>query len=408
MKKILSYTLVSFFYIQNLFASSPSHLEFDSDPNRLKAVLSQILDGVDINVDKENGKVVLTGVQDKITSALAKLRDFDGLRKVLLPVRSDASITSVRAMPINSWDDFVSAVGIDRSVHSLFNTSAECVKDHNVQFIIVTQTTFNRRMVQPYLDSLHESSPFFVWARKNVKEFIRQEQNETVINYGLLREFLYLNADTTKEGTATFSIQNIVKTLVATVSGNVALQPTGVEGKYRVQTLSLGESFDTRDVVLELMIDNSSSMGGSSIDFVNSKLPVLFDIVKRNLLDSQFITILLKSFNEELRNEGTYVITSSGQLPNLPKITTTGGTDLTLIESLLTEKATQRKLGLAFTDGEHTSSKSSLTASIARMKSLVQTGKFAQARLCKVGGYSSTYFIEVAEIFGGVILQKEM
>jgi hypothetical protein len=403
MKRILLFTILALLYTQESISSfSNNNNLLDPDANRLRSVLCDMLP--DVRVDINGDQVELTGQQPAVDAAIAKLRDFPGLRAILLPPNKSKSL-AVKAKDVKSWDDFLEAAGVDESANELFNTKAECVTDKDGVFTISTPSKFNQRMVQPYLDSLHESSPFFVWARTNVKGFVVQQVQQTSIHYGLMREFLYLQAETSaiadsSEITSRFSTQNAVKTMVAAVNGYVALKSVG-EGQYQVQTMSLGEAFDTRSTTLEIMVDNSGSMSGEPISFVNAQLPVLLAQAAGALSNREALTVRIKCFNNKTEDVATVVIKNGEAIPRIPYIDTEGSTDLTLIEPLLEESNHERKMVIAFTDGDHTANKDLLTASIARMHNLIRTGKIAQARLCKVGTTKSDYFARVAAIFGG-------
>ncbi len=406
MKRIITSALLAMLLNQESSASN-NNSNNDSvpggDENRLRSVLAEILPNVHVGI--LGHEVKLTGTERAIDEAIAKLRDFQALREVLLPMNNSKSLAVAKAKDVKNWDDFLDAAGVDLSLNQLFNTKANCVSDVNGSLIVETITKPNQRMFQAYLDSLQESSQFFAWARTNVPNFVVQHADRTTIHYGILSDFLYLHTDALPledrdEAIATFSTQNVVKSLVAAVSGNMALKAVA-NGQYRVQAISLGERYDVRVGTLEIMVDRSTSMANAPISFVNRQLPILLDNAKKALSDGESLKIRLKAFDHQVEDIGTYFLRKNEMLPRIPEIPVRGETDLTLIEPLLNELDNERKLVIAFTDGEHTMQSKNLPDSIARMRKLVATGKFAQVRLCKVGQLKSTYFDQVAAIFGG-------
>ncbi len=85
-------------------------------------------------------------------------------------------------------------------------------------------------------------------------------------------------------------------------------------------------------------------------------------------------------------------------------ITTTGGTDLTKVgERLRLSSSDERKVVVAFTDGEHASN-SDLNTSLSSLSTLQHEGCFAQPYFCRVGlpsGNNNSYFSKISDIFAG-------
>ncbi len=258
-----------------------------------------------------------------------------------------------------------------------------------------------------YIEALQDKSQFFHWACQNVRGFLEGDDTKTVIHYALLSEFLYLEpintlskVDDSEDFSILFSSQSVLKHLLAAVCGAVALVPEE-KGNYSVKTISLGDKPSYTTAILEILVDKSYSMCGNSIRTVNREIPEFLRALQETLPVGVFVTVHLKAFDDQIDDVATFDIGRDTVLPILDPIKVRGGTDLTLIEDSLLTKENERKVLVAFTDGNHQSS-SNLTTSMEKMRVLVRSGKpFAKPKLCKVGGKSNDFFEEVADIFGG-------
>lgn len=413
MTKIFRNLLIFLTFTQGLFATSSDFVgsstdsEQQSNKNQLRRVLSELLPKVRVELNEDDTQVTLTGTPDNLESARKVLQNYDTIRSTLIPTGKAANLTTATLSPLESWDQFMLAVGIAPELNNLFDTKAECTHDDGERFTIVTESSYNGRMVTAYVDSLHENSAFFAWARRNVPNFIEQNQSRTSICYGLLRDFLHLEAGEIAEessdsdnATLVLDAQNVLKNMIAAVSSNVALKPTSDPKRFSVHTLSLGEGYNARSATLKLILDKSGSMHGNPISFVNDALPKVLAIVQNTLKSGQAIDVEIETFNEHKTLVGTYVLTPQGRIPSLAPIQASGATNLTLILPSLTAEENEEKLVVAFTDGDHTSTKS-LKVGIANLKRTVRTKPFARARLVKVGGSESDFFKAVSDILGG-------
>ena len=67
----------------------------------------------------------------------------------------------------------------------------DAAQDTTSELRIPIDTGFNRGIAKLYVDLLKEKSAFFNWAYTNIKEFVREDDNQLIISYGLLNDFLY-------------------------------------------------------------------------------------------------------------------------------------------------------------------------------------------------------------------------
>ncbi len=210
-------------------------------------------------------------------------------------------------------------------------------------------------------------------------------------------------ASSLDHSTVSFEEQNFLKYLIAAVSGPVVLRELE-DGSYAVNTLSLGDgSGRSFESVLEIVVDQSVSMNGMPINFVNQQLPVLLQRIKDALPKGKKIKVRITGFHENRLNHGAYMIQPDQNLPMLASLSANGrSTDLTCIEpSLYLEGDDQRKTVVAFTDGVHNLGQEKLNQSFCCIESKVRTGKFAQPMLVAVGTNLGDYFNQISEITGG-------
>ena len=404
MFKIIRYLLCVACFIAPSFASEL----IDEDRNQLEETLSDLFGGkVSVRVDEEQSTVRFLGTEENVKEALLKLGNFDFLRTQFLPVDRRVGYTQASHESIDSWTNFIKANGINPKELDMFNISSDRIIDTGGVVTFATGSSLDRGFVELYIEALRDKSQFFRWACQNVHGFLGGSDTKTVIHYALLSEFLYLEPkkslakeDNSEDFSVLFSSQSVLKHLLAAVCGDVALVPEDDEN-YSVKTLSLGDKPSYTTATLEILVDKSYSMVGRPISTINDAIPQFLKELQKTLPVGVFVTVHLKAFDDKLDNVATFKIGRNTVLPILDPIEVRGGTDLTLIEDSLVTKGNERKVLVAFTDGEHQSS-SNLNTSMGKMRDLVISGKpFAKPKLCKVGGESSGFFEEAASIFGG-------
>lgn len=404
MFKIIRYLLCVTFLISPLYAS-----EFgDEDHNQLEETLSVLFGKkVSVQVDEKQNTVRFLGTEENVKEALSKLENFDFLRTQFLPVDRRVGDTQASAEPIETWTSFIKANGINPKELDMFNILSNRIVDAKGVVTFETESSLDRGFVKLYIEALQSKSQFFHWACQNVHGFLGGNDTKTVVHYALLSEFLYLEpqeslsqVDNSDDFSVLFSSQRVLKHLLAAVCGDIALVPEDDEN-YSVKTLSLGDKPSYTNAVLEILVDRSYSMDGRPIATINREIPQFLKALQKTLPVGVFVTVNLKAFDNKLDDVATLKIGRDTVLPILELIKVRGGTDLTLIEGSLETKKDERKILVAFTDGDHQSS-SNLSDSMGNMRDLVKSGKpFAKPKLCKVGGDSSKFFQEVAGIFGG-------
>ncbi|NCP61710.1 MAG: VWA domain-containing protein [Alphaproteobacteria bacterium] len=404
MLKFVRYLLCTAFFISPSFASN----SVDEDSNQLEGILNSLFGGkVSVKVDSEQETVRLIGTEENVNEALVHLGDFDFLRTQFLPVDRRVGHTHASDKSIDSWTDFIKANGINLKEFDMFNISSDRIADDRGVVTFETPSSLDRGFVRLYIEALQDKSQFFNWALHNLHGFLEGDDTKTVIHYALLAEFLYLEpksplsqVDDSEDFSILFSSQSVLKHLLAAVCGDVALVPEE-EGSYSVKTLSLGDKPSYTTATLEILVDKSYSMCGNAIGTVNREIPEFLRALQATLPVGVFVTVHLKAFDDQIDDVAIFDIGRDTVLPILDPIKVRGGTDLTLIEDSLVTKANERKVLVAFTDGNH-QSPSNLSTSMEKMRDLVRSGKpFAKPKLCKVGGESSVFFEKVADIFGG-------
>jgi len=163
---------------------------------------------------------------------------------------------------------------------------------------------------------------------------------------------------------------------------------TSKPGQYRVRTVMLGhDSYQNREGVaqnIEIVIDQSSSMDGEKINTVNKRMPIFLSQLRGSLSENQSLNVEVYAFSEDISHYNTYTLThSDSSTISWKNIGTGGGTDLTKVgDRLKLSNPDERKVVVAFTDGEHTSSKSDLGASLSSISKMQHEGCFAQPYFC--------------------------
>lgn len=430
MKNNILYVFLSFFFIIGLpfqsFSADDLELREKSEPlpniQRLSTALSQIFGtGIEISDDQ----VTLKSDKLKLDAAIAKLNNFESLRQEVIPISSSHIMTrQCNTAIFSSWKSCLTSLGVKGEEISNLTMLDEngCVKIFYKPELIDELTpkpsdelTFNQKMANAYVVEIKKQSPYFNWVSQNNPHLIEitEDCKYLIINYGLLTDYFckldVATEQTDQDGvfTYTLSLQTILKRLTAAAGGDISLVSTSIPGQYKVRTVMLGgQKSQQENRVIEIVIDNSGSMRGDKIEKINKKMPELLQQFRDALQMDESLKVIIYFFNDEIKHYYTYYLSPSNQSPiTWLNLATDGGTDLTKVgERMSLSSLDERKLVIAFTDGEHKKSPTDLNKSFKKLQEMQHNGTFAQPYFCRVGVRSeanSAYFSKISRIFDG-------
>lgn len=387
-----------------------------SREQRLSSFFNQIF-GVDVQIKDDT--VSIQGTQGQLEAASAKLNDFNELRKHVIPVSSKAITTQACTnSQFTCWQECLVSLGIQQDNLSNFAIMNQLDEDGCLKIpygLVSGELTFNQKLANMYIEEIKRQSLYFDWVSRCNNQLIQTSNDYLIINYGLLAEYLCslgVQAEPTDNENifvSQFSLKGVLKRLTAAAGGDVSLVGTSKPGQYRVRTVMLGhDSYQNREGAaqnIEIVIDRSSSMDGEKINTVNKRMPIFLSQLRRSLSENQSLNVEVYAFSEDISHYNTYTLTHSDSSTIYWKnIGTGGGTDLTKVgERLKLSNPDERKVVVAFTDGEHTSS-TDLSTSLSSISKMQHEGCFAQPYFCRVGLPSSdntSYFSKVSSAFAG-------
>ena len=416
--------------LQILFVQMPSYAMDSSAPSivsdpveesrkkRLSVALTEILN---IDVETSGDTLVFRGPLDKREAALAKLGDFDELRKEVVPVVANTIKTQAHhSKEFENWGDCLTCLGIDLETIQNFAINPKNDQD-NVLKIPYIRNTADRQMAEIYLAEIKKQSPFFKWVSEQNKQLVTYSQDFLMISYGLLTEY-FCPLDSQQEAIEECSssqdidaiatilpLNSVLQRLWAAAGGEISLVQTSVPGQFRIRTVMLGDRNNPRgERAIDIIIDKSSSMEGSPIATINRTMPTLLTQLAETMKGEESITLNIYAFNEGIERLSSYVLSPNRAIPNWRNIQASGRTDLTHVADRLRIAEGENKVVIAFTDGEHTESKDRLNDSYRNLRTLQASGTFAQPFLCRVaaGDKPLEYFQTIADIFQGSYSQQ--
>ncbi len=270
--------------------------ELDNPSNkreqRLSCSLKQMF-GVNVKIDGD--VVTFEGPLDKVEKAIAKLNDFDQLRRDVIPVSTETILT--QACPtsqLTCWSECLNSLGVQNQ-SELSNFSIKEDKDGCIK--LSYNSFFNQQVANMYLEEIAKHSPYFEWMRRCNKQLIQTMDDDLVVNYGLLTEYLcsievkpepIMGTDNEEVFVAELSLQGVLKRLTAAAGSDISLVGTPIHGKYQVRTVMLGnDSYQGGDStpIIEIVIDKSGSMNGEKINTVNKRMPIFLEQLRNALTE---------------------------------------------------------------------------------------------------------------------------
>lgn len=376
---------------------------------------------LEIKVVVEGQNLRFIGQKAKLAGAIAKLRDFDQVRKEFLSINPNASEIRSVAKPLESWEECFTVLGINPASVRLFNIQG--TKDNaGKQLMIPAGDDFNGSVADLYVKALIKNSIFFKWVADNFKEqFIEKVDSDEgallAIHYGLLNQFLCLGnieISEEKEGKddgddgddvqvkssdCVIPKQALLKNLVAAGSGSINLERTGAN-EYGIRFVSLGEGTGSSYPTVEFVLDTSYSMR-PEIEAINRTIPQLLEKLSYAFPRTR---VRIFSFNDAKNLEAEFDLLQGQQVPAFRPLAVSGGTNLGHIASSIPLRdGESSKAVVAFTDGDH-ASQEKLDNAIEALKLAQQRGRFALPRLFRVGAGSAgsgKFFGDMSSIFAG-------
>lgn len=381
----------------------------DKREQRLSSSLKQMF-GVNVKIDGD--VVTFEGPLDKVETAISKLNDFNQLRQDVIPVSTETILT--QACPkskLTCWLDCLFSLGVQNQ-GELSNFLIKEDKDGRIKMSY--NSLFNQQVANMYLEEIKKQSPYFNWMSRCNKQLIQTIDDDLIVNYDLLTEYL-CSIEVQPEPTdsndifvSELSLESVLKRLTAAAGSDISLVGTSIPGKYKVRTVMLGNDNNQGSApvqTIEIVIDQSGSMVGDKIASVNQKMPIFLRELREALTEGQSLNVEVYAFSDDIVPYNTYTFIHSDHSKIYWKdIGTSGGTDLTKVgERLKLSSPDERKVVVAFTDGEH-QSKSDLAASLESMSEMQHEGSFAQPYFCRVGlasNNNASYFEKVSNAFAG-------
>lgn len=373
----------------------------------LKSIIQRDFEIVDDNL-------VITGTQEELNDVLNRLNDFDKLRKEIIPISSERAKTKgYQSNKFKSWKDCLDCLGVGQEKFSNFAIGNQV--DENTSLRIDYNSDFNRSIADLYVQELKKLSPFFALASTRNPHLITKTQEHLIINYDFFNGFfcsenpLYTQTLTQDQYELKLPITNILKKIIAASSGDLSLVKGSAQDQYHIRAIMLGESDNalslSRNLAIEIIIDNSGSMEGNKIQAINKEMPRFLGQISYWECKKRSISVKVLKFNTDISTHAEYNFTSPNQkMIQWREISTTGDTDLTKIhDRLAASTQSEHKVVVAFTDGMHNHGPD-LNESLKSLEELRKTGNFAQPYLCSVGEGNKvdlTYFKRISEIFAG-------
>ena len=382
----------------------------DKREQRLSSSLKQMF-GVNVKIDGD--VVTFEGPLDKVETAISKLNDFNQLRQDVIPVSTETILT--QACPkskLTCWLDCLFSLGVQNQ-GELSNFLIKEDKDGRIKMSY--NSLFNQQVANMYLEEIKKQSPYFNWMSRCNKQLIQTIDDDLIVNYDLLTEYL-CSIEVQPEPTdsndifvSELSLECVLKRLTAAAGSDISLVGTSIPGKYQVRTVMLGNDSHSNGgsiQTIEIVIDKSGSMSGDKIDSVNRRMPIFLQELKNALTEGQSLNVEVFAFNDDISPYNTYNLThASNSQISWKDIVPSGGTDLTKVgERLKLSSPDEHKVVVAFTDGEHESTKSDLNTSLLSLSALQHEGCFAQPYFCRVGVSSDnakSYFSKISDTFAG-------
>lgn len=395
--------------------SSKSVKYAQSREQRLSGFFSQIF-GLDVQVT--GNTVNFKGNQRQLAEAANRLNDFNQLRKHVIPVSSKVTTTqSCSNAKFTSWSECLTAIGIQQSDLSDFSLSSYLDQESCLKIPYGSESgplTFYQKVAKMYVEEVKNRSAYFDWVSRTNPELVQTIDEYLTINYGLLTDYLCSlpiqmePTDNDNIFVSQLSVQSVLKKLTAAAGGDISLVETSTPGRYQVRTVMLGsDNYNRGSTVptIEIVIDKSTSMGGDKIDAVNNGIPVFLKKLRSALTEGQTLKVDIFVFSDDIAPYSTYTLSHSNSSEILWKnISINGGTDLTKVAQRLSlSSPDERKVVVAFTDGEHESN-SDLDGSLSSLSMLQHEGSFAQPYFCRVGVASdknTSYFSKISNTFAG-------
>ncbi|MDP4725416.1 MAG: hypothetical protein NWS47_03905 [Alphaproteobacteria bacterium] len=358
--------------------------------------------------DIKGDDLYVKGTQEQLDRVVDALIDFNRLRDYFLPPSTNVINVRASSVKLESWGACFDALCIDSQEVRLTNMDA--AQDTTSELRIPIDTGFNRGIARLYVDLLKEKSSFFNWAYTNIKEFVREDDNQLIISYGLLNDFLYsaIGNGVTKfeageEGVderecyeLTIPVQSILKRLIAASSGVVTLRENG-NGTYKAYTTSLGNELSygkVSRISAEFLLDKSGSMGGESINKLNQEMPKLLTMIRDLLPENTICDVIISPFTDKISKSEIrkFSLEKGKSIPSWGALVADGGTDLTHIGNAMALKAEEdEKIVVAYTDGNH-ESQASLPSSLDMITKLQKSGHFARPYFRKIGATAQSDF----------------
>lgn len=388
---------------------------------RLARALTDIV-GIPVQIRADNA--IFEGSRDQVESAIAKLNNFEHLRQNIISISGNTGLTqNYQKTSFSCWGDCLESLGVPST--NLRNFAINNQKDDGftLEFPYVPNASddFNNKLVDLYFNELKAKSPLFNWINQIDKEFVQQKDDYRIINYGRLAEYLcklQVNIDSSNAENdrveLKLPLQRILKRLIAVAGHDLSLVKTGTPGKYKLRTIMLGDANNQGALPLtptiEIIIDKSASMGGAGggIDQINRQMPNLLKELRGSLREGQSLNVSIFAFNDTIDPVKSFTLSFSDDSPILwENISASGLTNLAVIgDRLSLNNPEEKKVVVAFTDGEHTTENITLPDCFKTLKELQHKGMFAQPYLCAVGQSatgSKKFFSGISQIFAGAV-----
>lgn len=376
-----------------------------------------------VDVTLEDDQLVIVGARANIENLINTVNDIEALSALYMPVsQSDVSVRMLN-QPCGTWAECAEAIGIAREV-SLFKIDS--ARDDGTCVYFQTDTDANRDIANVYINAVKRTLNKLHWFGKRagngahesyVDGLFGSTDREVYFDYSIINQFLgkiLLTEVESGGGSADDSIkatipqQQVLKHIIAASRGDAHLVETDEPGVFDVHTTSLGEGLGTTsDLILELVLDCSTSMDGNPIETLNEKAPELLRLVQGKLPSGAKIQVNIIPFSHQLVHIRTFTLTPQSPISWTP-LKAAGRTNLRLIEERVCNNSGAQKLLIGFTDGENTNADGKgepLTKDNVAVRKYVEQNKFAYTTIQYVGTQSINsigYLEELARATGGI------
>lgn len=379
-----------------------------------------------LSVDAQLDQVICKGTKEEVEFCSKAVNDFEVIRQTLIPVSEEHEKTQVAdSHSTFNFDELVTSLGLSRDeienaqLIQCENGSKACDVFPNISapFVALRYSgALNRHIADLVVNTLKEESEFFSYLTQTNTNAITIQSDYLFIHYGIFKDFLgYIEGKTRynsacNQHSVSFKLSTLLKRLIASSSGNIALKYDPILEKFVLYTINLQDKSDTRQIEsntaqLEIFLDKSGSMQGLPISSINRHMPNLLKKIQETLPSGQKVTVTIYELNHECHQKQQMLITEDASLPAWEQIRSSGTTDLTQIGPFLERKGTDYKIVILFTDGQN--NVGNLTKHIESLKKLQASGQFARPFLCNIGGGDKKYFQSINEIFSGSFLEVE-